>query len=377
MSVLVCGIDGWDLSLTDYFAHPFWESIRNELTFVTIPKPKPVMDGEVSRASSPRLWGELFTGVEASRAGPLGFWEKITESGEVQGADVSCDWVYAHKCEKLVDRTDVLVPPLWEQAARQGYSVGTTCAWFSYPLPDQFIELLDEQGKWALTDFPLSMEHLADEWMAHPPASHPADDFIDEIGQGMRVPELVEHDPKDLYAQLLAQDEARYRYTVDQLNEYGSPDFCLIYTRSTDRMAPQFIGDNTTQDHFPEYLHDGVDNLRSVYEQNFDGIQSVWEMGDFKHLLIGGDHGVGVHFDDAREPYFPAGPEAQAWPAEWVLLSPETPTGVNLRATYPDIAPTVLDLLGVSPLEMETDFDGGSLLDSDNHDPQGFHLGDL
>lgn len=377
MSVLVCGVDGWDLSLADYFAHPFWESIRDELAFVTIPKPDPIADGEVGYAPSPRIWGELFTGMEASRAGPLGFWRKITEAGEVRRADVPRDWISERNCGKVVDRNDVLVPPLWEQAAMQGKSVGTTCPWFSYPLPDQFIEMLDEQGTWALSDFPLSLEHLADESVAYPPAAHPAYDFIAEVGLGVRAAEMVECEPEELYAQLLAQDEDRYRYTVDQLNKYGSPDFCLIYTRSTDRLAPRFIGDNPTRDHFPEYLSDGVGNLRSVYDLNFDGIQRVWESGDFENLLIGGDHGVGVQFDDAGEPYFPADPEAQAWPATWAILSPEIPVDEVLRATNPDITPTALDLLGVSPGEVETEFDGVSLVRPSNRESQGIDLGDL
>jgi len=372
MSVLVCGIDGWD-----HFGHPFWESIRDELAVVTIPEPEEIADGEVSHASSPRLWGELFTGVEAYRAGPLGFWEKITESGKVQRADVSSDWIYEHKCEKLVDRTDVLVPPLWEQAARQGYSIGTTCAWFSYPLPDHLMELIDKQGKWALTDFPFSMdsEHLDDERVAHPPAAYPTDDFIAEVGQGMRVSEMVERDPEHVYEQLLAQDADRYRYTVEQMDEYGSPDFCLVYTRSTDGLAHQFIGERTDRKQFPEGLRDGVPNMQSVYETNFDGIQRVWEVGEFEHLLIGGDHGVGVEFDEEGNPYFPAEPEAHTWPAKWVLLSPEVPAGVDLRARYPDITPTVLDLLGVAPVELETEFDGVSVVGQAKRETQLRDLG--
>lgn len=379
MSVLVCGIDGWDLSLADYFEHPFWESIRDELAVVTIPKPEPIEDGEVSHASSPRLWGELFTGVDAYRAGPLGFWEKIAASGEVQRAAVSGDWVYENKCEKLVDRTDVLVPPLWEQAAMQGYSIGTTCGWFSYPIPDQLKELLDEQGKWALTDFPFPMEseHLEDERVAHPPAAYPSDDFIAEVGQGMRVTEMVERNPEDVYGKMIAQDEDRYRYTVDRMNEYGSPDFCLVYTRSTDGMAHQFIGENATRDRFPEQLRDGVENVRSVYETNFDGIQSVWEAGEFDHLLLGGDHGVGVKFDGDGDPYFPAEPEAHTWPAKWVVLSQEIPAGIELQARYPDITPTALDLLGVTPVDMETEFDGVSLVGQAKRETQLRELGYL
>lgn len=364
MSVLVCGIDGWELSLADHFDHPFWSSIRDDLAVVTIPEPEPMEDGDISHASSPRLWGELFTGVEAYRAGPLGFWEKITESGEVQRADISRDWVYEHECEKLVDRTDVLVPLLWEQAAREGYSIGTTCAWFSYPLSDHLRELIDEHDGWALSDFPFPMEseHLDDDRVAHPPGAYPQDEFIDQVGAGFRINNMVERDPEDLFEQMLGQDRDRYRYTAEQINEYGSPDFCLTYTRSTDGVAHQFIGESARREHFPDHLDDGVENMRSVYETNFDGIQRVWEAGDFEQLLIGGDHGVGVKFDDAGEPYFPPDPDAHAWPAKWVILSPEIPAGVDLRAAYPDITPTVLDLLGVSPVEVETEFDGVSLV---------------
>lgn len=379
MSVLVCGIDGWDLSLADYFEHPFWESIRDEFAVATIPEPEPIADGEVSHASSPRLWGELFTGVEAYRAGPLGFWEKITESGKVQRADVSRDWIYEHKCEKLVDRRDVLAPPLWEQAARAGYSIGTTCAWFSYPLPDQLMELIEEQGKWALSDFPFPMEseYLDDDRVAYPLAAYPDDGFLAEVGQGMRVPEMVERDPTGLYEQLLAQDEDRYRYTVDRLKEYGSPDLCLVYTRSTDGLAHQFIGEQTDREQFPEHLTDGVENFRSVYETNFDGIQSVWEAGEFDHLLLGGDHGVGVEFDADDEPYFSPDPEAHSWPAEWVMLSPEISAGVDLRATYPDITPTALDLLGVSLGDVGSEFDGASLVGQANREVKLRDLGYL
>lgn len=377
MSVLVCGIDGWELSLADHFAHPFWASIRDEVAVATIPEPDPIEDGRVSHASSPRLWGELFTGVEAYRAGPLGFWEKITESGKVQRADVSRDWIYDNRCEKLVDRTDVLVPPLWEQAAMQGFSIGTTGAWFSYPLADPLVELIDEHGNWALTDlpFPLESEHLDDDRVAHPPDASPGEDYVAEVGQGMRVSEMAERDPVGLYEQMLEQDEDRYQYTVDRINEYGSPDLCLVYTRSTDGMAHQFIGERTRGDQFPEELHDGVDNVRSVYETNFDGIQSVWEAGEFDHLLIGGDHGVGVEFDDEGDPYFPAEPEAHTWPAKWALLSPDIPAGVDLRATYPDVSPTALDLLGVAPGGLETEFDGVSLVGQAKRETQLRDLG--
>lgn len=377
MSVLVCGIDGWDLSLANYFGHPFWESLRDEVAVVTIPEPEPIEEGEISHASSPRLWGELFTGVEAYRAGPLGFWEKITETGEVQRADVSRNWTYDHKCEKLVDRTDLLVPPLWEQAAMQGYSVGTTSAWFSYPLPEHFMEVLDAQGKWALTDFPFPMEseHLDDKRIAHPSAAYPSDDFIEEVGQGMRVTEMIERDPEGVFEQMLAQDEDRYRYTVEKLTEYGSPDLCMVYTRSTDGFAHQFIGERADRKQFPAHLKDGVANMRSVYETNFDGIQSVWEAGDFDHLLLGGDHGVGVRFDEDGEAYFPAEPEAHTWPATWVVLSPEIPEGIDLRGTYPDITPTSLDLLGVDPTEVETEFDGVSLVGQAKRETQLRNLG--
>lgn len=364
MSVLVCGIDGWDLSLADYFDHPFWSSIRDDLAVARIPKPEGIEEDEISQASSPRLWGELFTGVEAYRAGPLGFWEKITESGEVQRADVSRDWIYENRCEKLVDRTDVLVPPLWEQAAMEGYSIGTTGAWFSYPLPDHLMELIDEHDAWALSEFPFpkDSDQLDDSRVAHPPGAYPADDYIAEVGAGMRVSEMVERDPEDLYEQMLAQDADRYRYTVERIKEYGPPAFCLVYTRSTDGMAHQFIGDNAKSNHFPEDLRDGVENFRGVYETNFNGIQSVWEAGDFDHLLVGGDHGVGVKFDDEGEPYFPPEPEPHDWPATWTILSPDLPAGVDLRAKYTDITPTALDLLGVTPVEVDTEFDGVSLV---------------
>lgn len=127
----------------------------------------------------------------------------------------------------------------------------------------------------------------------------------------------------------------------------------------------------------PEDLRDEVGNIRSVYETNFDGIQSVWEAGDFDHLLIGGDHGVGVEFDADGKPYFSADPEAHTWPAKWVLLSPEIPAGVDLRATYPDITPTVLDLLGVVPVEVETEFDGVSLVGQVKRETQLRDLGYL
>lgn len=364
MSVLVCGIDGWDLSLADHYDHPFWTSIRDDVAFARIPEPEAIAGGEISHASSPRLWAEIFTGVGPYRAGPVGFWERITESGDVQRANVSRKWIYEHKCEKLVDRTDVQVPPVWEHAAANGCSIGTTCAWFSYPLPDSLMELIDTHGEWALTDFPFPMDsdHLDDKRVAHPPDAYPPDDFTDQVGAGFRVNSMVERDPEGLYEQMLQQDKDRYRYTVEQIKEHGAPDFCLIYTRSTDGIAHQFIGENANRNHFPDHLTDGVENFRSVYETNFDGIQAVWEAGDFDHLLIGCDHGTGVNFDEDGEPYFPPETSAHDWPAEWAILSPEIPSGVELQAEYTDITPTTLDLLGVPPVEVETNFDGVSLL---------------
>lgn len=364
MSVLFCGIDGWDMSLADYYEHPFWESIRDEVAVAKIPQPQAIEDGEISHASSPRLWAELFTGVGPYRAGPLGFWEKIDEDGNVQRANVSREWIYEHRCEKLVDRTDMLVPPVWEHAAAQGYSIGTTSAWFSYPIPSSLMELVDTQGEWVLADYPFPMDskYLEEDRVVHPKAATPPEDFTEEVGAGFRVNTMVERDPEGLYKQMLQQDEDRYQYTLDQLDERGTPDFCLVYTRSTDGMAHQFAGANAKRDHFPEHLTNGVDNFRTVYEKNFDGIQNLWETGEFDHLLIGGDHGTVVEFDENGLPSFPHGTSDHDWPAEWAILSPEFSAGVELRAEYTDIAPTALDLLGVSPTELQTEFDGVSLV---------------
>lgn len=364
MSVLVCGIDGWDLSLADYYEHPFWASIRDQVAIAKIPEPDAIEEGDISHASSPRLWAELFTGVGPYRAGPLGFWEKINESGDVQRANVSREWIHEHECEKLVDRTDMLVPPVWEHAANEGNSIGVTTPWFSYPLPDSLLERIDTQGTWALGDipFPMGSDHLDEERVAHPPGAYPPDSFTEQVGAGFRVNTMVERDPAGLYEQMLQQDEDRYQYTVNQLETHGNPDFCLVYTRSTDGMAHQFAGENANRDHFPDHLTDGVENFRSVYETNFDGIQAVWEAGNFDHLLIGGDHGTVVEFDEHGLPTLPAGTSDHDWPAEWALLSPDVPSGVELRAEYTDITPTALDLLGVSPTDVETDFDGVSLV---------------
>lgn len=363
MSVLFCGIDGWDLSLADYYDHPFWQSIRDEVAIAKIPQPDAIENGEISHASSPRLWAELFTGVGPYRAGPLGFWEKINGSGDVQRANVSREWIYEHQCEKLVDRQDMLVPPVWEHAAAQGYTIGTTSAWFSYPLPDSLIEHIDGEGGWILTDFPFPMdsEYLDEDRVAHPTDAYPSEGFTEEVGAGFRVNTMVERDPEGLYEQMLQQDKDRYQYTLEQIEERGAPDFCLVYTRSTDGMAHQFAGANAKREHFPEHLTDSVENFRSIYRENFDGIQALWETGEFDHLLIGGDHGTVVEFENG-EPHFPHGTSDHDWPAEWAILSPEVSSGVELRAEYTDIAPTALDLLGVTPTQVETDFDGVSLV---------------
>lgn len=140
-TVLWVGVDGLDVRLLEHFEHPFWATISDRAAIVEVPKPEPIDTNTVTRRS-PRLWSRYYTGVRPYESGILGFWERLTADGDGQRAEISVEWVNEHECEKLVDRQSLLVPPVWTLALKEGYSVGLTTPWFSYPLTDAELDLL-------------------------------------------------------------------------------------------------------------------------------------------------------------------------------------------------------------------------------------------
>lgn len=343
-NLLFVGIDGFDLRLADYYAHPFWEEHRGDMTEVTIPKPEEIESGDIATASSPRLWSRIYTGCRPETNGILGFWEYTDENGDVHALDMDLEWIRRERCEKIVNYTHFLVPPLWEVILDQGSSVGLTSPWFSYPLTDEITDGIDEHGAWALADFPFPRDssRLDDDYLYHPMAAEPPADFQEEVGAGARVSVLVQQDPGGFYDDLLKQDRDRYDHVLAMIDEYGTPEFTTLLTRSTDGAAHQFRKDEDIRDHYPSHLRDGEENLRRIYEENMTGVQRLWERGDFDHLVIGGDHQTGLSMTDS-------GPEFHGddheWPAKFVIHSSEFPAAREIEGRYEDIMPTILDLL--------------------------------
>ena len=136
--LLFVGIDGFDVEYADRWATEWWEEIREDSVHCTVPCPEAIESGDIGTASSPRLWSEgVYEGHDPHTNGVLGFWEKMTEDGEAVRANVDIERIRELKCEKLVDREDLLVPPFWTVLLRQGFEVGMVTPWFSYPLQEE------------------------------------------------------------------------------------------------------------------------------------------------------------------------------------------------------------------------------------------------
>lgn len=354
-SLLFVGIDGWDLRLADYYGHPWWDAVRDEAAIVRVQKPELIESGDIATASSPRLWARIYTGTTPHTNGVLGFWERLDADGNVQRADVPLSWIRDNRCEKLVMADDLLTTTIWEHVAlgpQDGLtgglreSVGLTAPWFSYPLSGLLKETIDENGGWALGDFPFPKDHpkMDRDRMVHPPDAWPGDDFQEEVGAGARVSILVHEDPEAFYEDLLQQDRDRYRHVEEQLRRRGTPTFTTTLTRSTDGMAHQFRKDEDIREHYPERLRDGEENLRRVYDVNFDGIGGLVNEGDFDHVVIGGDHGCGLTMTDDGPEFH--GDDHQ-WPAFFAIISDAISGGTSLEARYEDLFPTMCDLMEI------------------------------
>lgn len=358
-NVLFVGIDGWDLDLADFYQHDWWASIRNEVVIVEIPKPGEMESGDIATASSPRLWGRIYTGCEPHTNGVLGFWEKLNEDGEIVKAEIDKDWLMENRCEKLVMYGDFRVPPLWDHVAESGASWASTATWFTYPLPDHLKEHIDDVGGWCLTDAPFPFDHdiMARERIAHPSDVFPDGDYLEEVGAGMRTPELAKEDPDGFYDDLLLADQQRYDHVAEQLDVYGEQNLTMLLTRGVDACAHKFRRQNDIRDEYPDRLQDGRENMKRVMDLNFDGAQRLWEEYDFDHLVIGGDHGCGKHIENGDLEFVG---DDHTWPARFAILSDDVPSAGMIRAKYEDIAPTVLQLLDIKPPDV---IEGASIIE--------------
>lgn len=354
MKILWAGIDGLKISYLKEFSPPFWKRIQNNVSIGQIPCPEEIEKGQIATASSPRLWARMFTGVPPSEGGPtgygngiVGFWEKITEDGDVLRAKLSIDEIRENRCEKIVDYDDLLVKPLWEVALENGLSVGSCNAWFSFPIRSHIRNMIDENGGWMLTDwkFPRDHEKMKPDQYRWPPDAEPKDDFEEETGAGARVGILAQRDPEGLKQGMMKQDEDRYEYVLEQIEKRGTPDLCVLLTRGTDgiqhAVKNQEIADES--------------DVRKVYEANMEGIEKLWNTGKFDTLIISSDHGSEVL----------EGGEAHSWPAFCIIYSPEGdfPQFDSLESRYEDIPATILRELGVkipdwydgTPLQIQAD----------------------
>lgn len=340
--VLWVGMDGWDLRLVDYYNHPFWQKIKDDCSTAKIKCPTAIEKGEIATASSPRLWGRYYTGVPPDENGILGFWEKKTPDGDIVKANVSLDWIRKNRCEKLVDYNDLLVDPVWEIALKNQKSVGGCNLWFSYPLSDDIKGMIDQYGKWMLTDWPFPREHekMIAERYRHPADAEPKEDYEDETGAGARVAIMKQEDPVGFYESLLKQDYDRYEYTLNMLTEKGTPDLCALLTRGIDGCQHQY----RKAEDVPDELPDGEANLKKVYDLNMDGIELLWINGDFDYLVMCGDHGTTLEMEENGPRFYG---KDHGWPAYAVIYGEDFPTFDGLWSKYENISATVLDLLDI------------------------------
>lgn len=350
-SVLWVGVDGLDVRLLDYFGHEVWADLRENAAIIEIPKPEKIDTGEVSTASSPRLWSRFFTGVRPYEAGILGFWERVNDDGDVVRAQVSTQWVQENECEKLVDRNTLRVPPVWTLALQEGLSVGLTTPWFSYPLTEGELGLLAQQGLWAHTDYPFPRDHenMDDERMYYPSDAEPAPDFLDQVGAGFTINQMLQQNPEGTYQKQVQQDTDRYEYTAGQLDQRGTPNLCLVYTRAVDGFAHEFTNPGTIE-RMGEEFADPLENMRDIYEATVTGIDTMLDAGEFDHVVIASDHGTGLETDGTGE-VVDVTDEDHEWPGWVIVVSDDVPDGHGFKMSYEDTAATVLDLLGIEPPE--------------------------
>lgn len=348
-NVLWVGIDGLDVRLLDHFGHEVWEALKETAAIIKVPKPDKIDTGDIATSSSPRLWARFFTGVGPYDSGILGFWERVNEDGDIVRAQVDIEWVKENECEKLVDRNTLLVPPIWKIALQKGRSVGLTTPWFSYPLTDEELNLLQQHGIWAHTDYPFPTDHkkMDSDRMYYPLDADPGPDFIDQVGAGFTIHRMLQQDPVGTYEKQIQQDIDRYDYTAEQLGNRGTPNLCLIYTRAVDAFAHEFT-DAETIKRMGDGFADPVENMREIYEANLQGIDTVVEVGDFDHVVISSDHGTGLK-TDAEGNIVGVTDNDHEWPGWTIVISDEVPDGRGFKMSYEDTVATVLDLLGITP----------------------------
>ncbi len=348
--ILHVGIDGLSRKLLDYYSHPFWEEIKDDSVVAGIQKPSKIESGEIATASSPRLWARIYTGCPPEENGILGFWERMNEDGEIQRAEVGLEWIRKNRCEKLVDYNDLLVPPSWEYVLTAGGSVGLTTPWFSYPLSDPVKNLINNNGNWALTDFPFPMEsdRMDREKYVYPEEAFPGKQFTEEVGAGARVSILKQNQPVKFFNDLKQQDQDRYNYTYEMLRD-GVPNLVQILTRSVDGMQHQFRKKEDCGHLKKEGLDDGVENLREIYNLQMEEISKIWEDYDFDHLIINSDHGTSVNIEDGEVKDFKG--SDHDWPALFVWHSEDGPSFDGGKMNYEDIVPTILYLLNIEKPE--------------------------
>jgi len=353
--LLFVGIDGFDVKYADRWATDWWEEIREDSVHCTVPCPEAIESGDIGTASSPRLWSRVFTGTHPHRNGVLGFWEKMTEDGEAVRANVDVEWMREKRCEKLVDREDLLVPPFWTVLLRQGFEVGMVTPWFSYPLQKEEKELMGDDS-FFLTDFPFPREDLDRDRYVFPVDAAPKNGFEDQVGAGGRMPLLAQRKPRELVRRMVQQDVDRYSYAKQMLSS-KDPDIVSLYLRGVDgmqhilhnqeenwRREGGFVQKGETVD---ECFADPTD-LEAVYMENMDGMERLWNAGDFDTLVVMSDHGSDVL----------SGGDAHQWPAHVLIYSPEFDPFDGVEARYEDVLPTVMKELGA---EVPEHVEGGAL----------------
>ena len=341
--VLFVGIDGWETEYADIYATNWYKDLVENSVHATVPCPGAIESGDIGTASSPRLWSRVFTGVHPHKSGCLGFWEKMTEDGEAVRANVDIKKIRELKCEKLVDREDLLVPPFWTVLLRQGFEVGMVTPWFSYPLQEEEKELMGDDS-FFLTDFPFPREDLDRDRYVFPVDAAPKDSFEDQVGAGGRMPLLAQRKPRELVRRMVQQDVDRYSYCEELLSS-KDPDIVSLYLRGVDgmqhilhnqeenwRREGGFVQKGETID---ECFADPTD-LEAVYMENMKGMEMLWNAGDFDTLVVVSDHGSDVL----------SGGDAHEWPAHVLIYSPEFDAFDGVEARYEDVLPTVMKELG-------------------------------
>lgn len=318
--VVVLGVDGLDLDLLDQLvaegALPSFARLYREGAV----GPVSTLEAGLPPASS-RIWTSFATG----------------QLPEVHGL---VRFVYTDKdgVTRLYSTGQRRVPALWEIASQAGLRAGVVNWWFTYPAePIRGFVVSDRYLlPWARQNAEFNNAALErdEAKIAHPPAVSKALAAVptDAVARAVN-PAIAE-----------AVDRVIFAFTYAAL-AVQPVDLLMVYTRSLDELS-----------HLRWHTHEPLpgeppaDDEVVAFLKRYDAL-----LGDFltrlapnDHLVVLSDHG----FERNRNSAFPSGIHASAASAVGALIlhGPRIAPRTRIeRAKLLDVAPTILELLGVAP----------------------------